>query len=953
MSGVGCCTGCQDQNQNTPFTTASSGKAGGYVRYPQNGIPTTEGMTYTADDADISYKMDATPDFKLLKWAGTSPTCDTDTGSCKTDFGPGWNFAGMYDGAYMDSGVQEDSGCADCVSIGGRHTLCYWKAAGGQMNTCPGLSEFSDTSAPLANVPPQNTMGPLTGTKFRGKYLPVNENDAALTARNRAKTNALWVFNLPYRWQMWAGDGPSTENTTPVYYSSTYDLDYFGLIPSPPTLPTALKGVPPRLPSPATRGGTAGPLKGCVFYGDYVEADDKPETIARTDVLWVFSQINMLLTDSSMDMKCWQIRCPNTEQDITPLPNYYSKYYYGMFDPKSVPAYDSISTAMGDQFQTLRNGIINNVPGVTTLKPPLKVKPQFGVTVSWKEVPGTSKFTLGYTGDPVSKLRVPEFQYIAGFRGVISVADRDVTQINRPRDNGLPYWPKFTGFKSMNESFWAPTVPPPKNSTRWKLHGISNPYGAPFEDTGNNGFLPSEPDDLKENYRYLVSTTLSGSQPLETFTPPTPLFGIEVSWTPVDKWAKFTRAYLNPKSSDAVYPSELNPRSVISAANSALPNFMDNTFIEYPVDKKPAFWAPVVTADTFADVPEWMEEGIVYDNTEYPFYKNAAANELTKDYTLLIGTVMVNLRKFITVSDHQDNGGFTSDFSRGKVECTYPQNLIDTTAKLITLTSLITSGKIHPEMGDELAGSYCSQEVKTCSNSAYTPGVPMVACSRFRSIKEDGNACRAWALARSSPVKGQKTKVDTAYVNYCLKNSANQDCDCLSRQEVAGVDKKLRQSYVDVSAPIEPGTNLPLNDKCWYMPCKDPNAYSLVTKDIADAPCDNNICQQVIGGWAGRDVNLNNVDATMDCRSDYKKDYLDGKYTCTGNSCVAATSPKDAFPSLAECSAKCGNVRPPSPSPSGPGLSGGAIAGISAGCIVFIIIIIVIAVTTKKKIAAP
>ena len=167
------------------------------------------------------------------------------------------------------------------------------------------------------------------------------------------------------------------------------------------------------------------------------------------------------------------------------------------------------------------------------------------------------------------------------------------------------------------------------------------------------------------------------------------------------------------------------------------------------------------------------------------------------------------------------------------------------------------------------------------------------------------------------------------------------------------MDKKLRQSYVDVSAPIEPGTNLPLNDKCWYMPCKDPNAYSLVTKDIADAPCDNNICQQVIGGWAGRDVNLNNVDATMDCRSDYKKDYLDGKYTCTGNSCVAATSPKDAFPSLAECSAKCGNVRPPSPSPSGPGLSGGAIAGISAGCIVFIIIIIVIAVTTKKKIAAP
>jgi hypothetical protein len=936
------------------------------VRYPNNTrVPTTDGVDYTTTDNE--YIMEATPDFQNLTWVGKAPFCNTDSNSCKTDINAGWNFAGMYDGSEgMGIGINTKNGTDDCrcagCAYGNRHTLCYWKAAGGQMNTCPGVTELSDNSAPLANVPPQNTMGPLKNTKFKGKYLPVNENDASLTAKNRANTNALWVFNLPLRWQVWEGErlGP-VSTASSLYYSATYDLDYISLTSPTPQLKRlkapVLKGAPPPLPPPATQG-TGGGLLYCFFYGDYVAADDKPETIARTDVLWIFNQIDFTLTDPN-DFPVPLTRCdaaaficPNTVR-IGPLPNYYSKYYYGMFDPKSGVEYDAVCRSVNEDFFILHRDLINNPDSwLNRLTPKLMAKPLFGVTVSWTEVPGTAKFTLGYTSDPVYKLVNGGDQYIAGFRGVISAPNQNVVQMSKPRANGIPNWPVITGFKSMNESFWAPISPPPRNSTRWTLRGLSNPH------QGNNryGFDASAYGDNVDSQEstFLVSTTLIGQQPIETFVPPKPLYGIQVSWTPVDKWAEFTRGYFDGAKDG------LNSRGVISAANQVLPTFKWGV-VQYPADKKPAFWAPVLTDSTNQNDPEWMEEGITF---VAPNTQNATPYDITTDNTSLVGTVLVNLKKVITVSDHTD-ADFTADFARGIVKCMYPKNLIDSPTKLANLTSLITSpvvyknkdgavtatlpSQIHPEMGDKLAAEYCTQEVKTCVNSAYTPGVPMVACSRFRSSGEDGNACRAWAAARPAAA-------DKAYEDYCLKYSANQDCDCLSRQEVAGVDKKLRQSYVDTAQPVIPGTAMEVADRCWYMPCKNKGAYSLVTTEIAEAKCPEKICKQVVGGWAGRDVNLNNVDVTMDCRDEYKAE-LDGKYTCSGNSCVAATAPKDAFPSLAACSAACGNVRPtppgPGPSPSGPGLSGGAIAGISVGCIVFVIIIIVIAVTTKKKIAAP
>lgn len=825
------------------------------------------------------------------------------------------------------------------------------------MNTCPGLEDLSDNSPALDNVAPQNTMGPLNGTKFRGKYLPVNENDAELTSRNRANTNALWVFNLPARWQKWAGDNPGPVSTaSSLYYSATYDLDYISLTSPTPQLKRlkapVLKAVPPPLPPPATQGAGGGELF-CTFYGDYVAADDLPETIARTDVLWVFSQIDFNLTNPNEKPQpitsCMYgaFICPNTVR-IGPLPYYYSKHYYGMFDPD--PAYDAICRSVSVEFCDVRQELITNPNSwVNNLTPKLKAKPLFGVTVSWTPIQGTAKFTLGYTSDPVYKLVNGGDQYIAGFRGVISAPNQNVVQMSpSPRANGIGGWPLITGFKSMNESFWAPILPPPRNSTKWTLRGLSNPY------QGNNrlGFDASAFDDNfnSKASTFLVSTTLVGSQPSETFVPPKPLYGIQVSWTPVDKWGKFTRGYFNGAEDGT------NVRGVISAANQVLPTFKWG-FVPYPADKKPAFWAPVITDSTNQNDKEWMEEGITF---VAPNIQNATPYDITTDNTSLVGTVLVNLRKVITVSDHTD-ADFTADFARGKVACTYPKNLIDTPTKLANLTSLITSpmvyknkdggvtatlpSQIHPEMGDKLAAEYCTQEVTTCVNSAYTPGVPMVACSRFRSSGEDGVACRAWAAARPAAA-------DKAYEDYCFKHSANQDCDCLSRQEVAGVDRKLRQSYVDTAQPVIPGTAMEVADRCWYMPCKNKGAYSLVTTEIAEAKCPDKICKQVVGGWAQRDVNLNNVDVTMDCRDEYKAE-LDGKYTCSGISCVAATAPKDAFPSLAACREKCG-TRPPGP--SGPGLSVGAISGIAVGSVVFVIIIIVIAVVASKKakkIAAP
>ena len=265
-----------------------------------------------------------------------------------------------------------------------------------------------------------------------------------------------------------------------------------------------LQGTPLPPPAAATAGNVGGALN-CSFYGNYVAADDLPATKARTDVLWVFAQMDLNVTYNNGIKQCVDFICPSLVR-YGAAPQYYSRQYYGMWDDNS--KYNFFIRNMG-AFYHFYQAWKQGDPDIQNAIQKLKVKPLFGIQVS-NEDTGGSKFTLGYTADPVYKLLNGGDSYVAGFRGIISAANVALPTLTPPsRPSPLaPGWPDFEGFRPLaDEFFYAPIVATNTTQLKWTLHGLSNPWWA----SGNQyGFDNSLPNDITDDDRYLTSTSLGG-----------------------------------------------------------------------------------------------------------------------------------------------------------------------------------------------------------------------------------------------------------------------------------------------------------------------------------------------------------------------------------------------------------------------------------------------------------
>lgn len=279
-----------------------------------------------------------------------------------------------------------------------------------------------------------------------------------------------------------------------------------------------LEGVQPPLPTAVTASASGGKL-GVEFYGEYVEADDKPATMARTDVLWVFAQPNMTLTNPATGTSdCYAFICPNTVR-MGPAPQYYSTKYRGVFTPGM--ANEAISN-QDPKFFAFLGDLQNGTGNAATLTPSPIVKPLYGIKVQEPDFPRNAKFQLGASSDPVYKLVNGGDQYVAGYRGTISLPNFNVHGY-RARPNGLSGWPQVTGFfpqtitewvpskaswESTVQEFSAPLAPTNKEQLKWTLYGISDYH------QGDNryGFDASRPKDLIELDGDVVSTTLGGER---------------------------------------------------------------------------------------------------------------------------------------------------------------------------------------------------------------------------------------------------------------------------------------------------------------------------------------------------------------------------------------------------------------------------------------------------------
>lgn len=282
-----------------------------------------------------------------------------------------------------------------------------------------------------------------------------------------------------------------------------------------------LDGVQPPLPAAVTAG--AGGKLGVEFYGEYVEADDLPATKARTDVLWVFAQPNMTLTDPATGTTdCYAFICPNTVR-MGPAPQYYSTKYTGIFTPGlNGDDQDYKFFLFVDDYNNPNGNWPAKQAFAQSLTPSPVVKPLYGIKISPPDTPGTARFQIGGTSAPVYKLVNGGDQYVAGYRGVISLPN-DYIRGYRARPNGISDWPEVTGFSVQIKSSWnsstasydakvqefaAPLAPTNKKQLKWTLYGISDIH----QGNNNFGFDSSRPTDLSNIDGDLVSTTLKGER---------------------------------------------------------------------------------------------------------------------------------------------------------------------------------------------------------------------------------------------------------------------------------------------------------------------------------------------------------------------------------------------------------------------------------------------------------
>jgi hypothetical protein len=142
---------------------------------------------------------------------------------------------------------------------------------------------------------------------------------------------------------------------------------------------------------------------------------------------------------------------------------------------------------------------------------------------------------------------------------------------------------------------------------------------------------------------------------------------------------------------------------------------------------------------------------------------------------------------------------------------------------------------------DTVNSEFCEQKVHTCSADLKRGG-----CSRLRSLGADGEFCRTW-LATLTPDRS-----DAVLQSYCLKHTTD-DCKCINRLS----DDDYRKAKAIA----------PFSDHCWYLPCTESESVYLVPHHLREnAECAHNICQQIIEISNARDVNLNDVKNSINCK---------------------------------------------------------------------------------------
>jgi len=186
---------------------------------------------------------------------------------------------------------------------------------------------------------------------------------------------------------------------------------------------------------------------------------------------------------------------------------------------------------------------------------------------------------------------------------------------------------------------------------------------------------------------------------------------------------------------------------------------------------------------------------------------------------------------------------------------------------------------------DKCTAHFCQQpvEVGSCNVDPET-GEPFEKCSKFRATGDEGNFCRIWLNSQDEITQR------TAIQEYCLNHPDSGDCKCISRTS--------DPIYNDV---VDSLVANPINDGCWWKPCKNSDVY-LVTPDLANPTCPENICQSIINVVdVENDVDINNIQQNIQCDFEVKCEadqYKDETGACQPCTVCDPTHQKEILPCL-------------------------------------------------------
>lgn len=130
--------------------------------------------------------------------------------------------------------------------------------------------------------------------------------------------------------------------------------------------------------------------------------------------------------------------------------------------------------------------------------------------------------------------------------------------------------------------------------------------------------------------------------------------------------------------------------------------------------------------------------------------------------------------------------------------------------------------------------------IAECMRPASSCPLQLGSCSQVKGLDGDtSEKCRKWFE--------NKSKADRSALaeSYCFKYDT-EDCRCINRM--------YNEDYKILKA------GNPIADKCWYLPCSNPDHYFLTSED-EEGTCPDKVCEVVYDIYKDRDVNIlkNNV----------------------------------------------------------------------------------------------